>query len=398
MEEWKTKRSVAKAQFTRTEKSLRNLLVNEKSLEETIKRKFAEMSQRWQEVQNAHDVYMTMIAQESFDAEEEWIEDLLARFEVIEAEADQTLRKCAKVAQVTPKEEGSTVAKSDESSVEKGRLQLERLKLEKFDGDIRKYPAFKERFKLYIEPMCPKSQTAFLLRSHLESVVREEVENVEDDDSLLWQRLDSKYGNLRKYIDVVLQDLAKVTKGDGKAALHMIDTVEKSYRDLVRIGAGTEMSNSYIIAMIEKKLPEEMRTDWVKLIAEKEEVDSQTVFKLLMDFLGKWRRIIEYDAAAIRKGPEKKVGVTTHTAIKQGGTTKSEVCWVHEDGNHPVWKCKIFQMMAMKDKLDMVKQKQACHACLETTCQGAKNPEECQKNFKCLMSGCEKPHNVLLHQ
>ena len=60
---------------------------------------------------------------------------------------------------------------------------------------------------------------------------------------------------------MVLQDLAKVTKGDAKVALHMIDTVEKSYRDLVRIGSGTEMSNSYIIAMIEKKLPEEMRTD-----------------------------------------------------------------------------------------------------------------------------------------
>ena len=136
----------------------------------------------------------------------------------------------------------------------------------------------------------------------------------------------------------------------------------------------------------------------MKLIAEKEEVDSQMVFKLLMDFLGKWRRIIEYDAAAIRKGPEKKVGVTNHASTKQGSTAKSEVCWLHEDGYHPVWKCKISQMMSMKEKLDMVKQKQACTACLETTCQGAKNPEECQKNFKCLMSGCEKPHNVLLHQ
>ena len=50
---------------------------------------------------------------------------------------------------------------------------MERLKLEKFDGDIRYYPTFKERFKLYIEPMCPKSQTALVLRSHLDSVVRE---------------------------------------------------------------------------------------------------------------------------------------------------------------------------------------------------------------------------------
>ena len=398
MEELKNKRSVAKSQFTRTEKSLCKLLENEQSLEETIKRKFGEMSQRWQDVQNAHDVYMTMVPQDSFDKEEEWIDDLLVKFEAIEVDADQTLRKFTKVVQGKPKEEESKGGKSCESSVEKSRLQLKKLELEKFDGDIRKYPAFKERFKLYIEPMYPKTHIAFLLRSHLEAPVREEVENVEDDDSLLWQRLDYKYGNLRKYIDVILQDLSKVTKGDGKAALHMINTVEKAYRDLVRIGAGMEMSNSCIIAMIEKKLPEEMRKDWVKLIAEKEEVDCHSVFKLLMDFLERWRRIIEYDAAAIRVVIEKKAGVTNLATSKQGNAAKSEVCWLHEDGYHPVWKCKLFQMMPIKEKLDMVKQKQACEACLETSCQGAKNPDECHKKFRCLMTGCEKPNNVLLHQ
>jgi hypothetical protein len=246
--------------------------------------------------------------------------------------------------------------------------------------------------------MCPKSQTAFMLRSHLEPVVREEVENVEDNDTLLWQRLDSKYGNQLKYIDIVLLDLSKVSKGDGKAALHLINTVEKAYMDLVRIGSEQEMSNSYIIAMIEKKLPEEMRMDWVKFIAEKGEVDSSTIFKLLMSFLKRWRQIIEYDDAAIRKGPEKKVGTTHYASAKQGSAARSEVCWVHEDGNHPVWKCKIFQMMPIKDKLDLIKQKQACQACLETGCGGASNPEECRKNFKCRINGCEKPHNVLIHQ
>ena len=33
----------------------------------------------------------------------------------------------------------------------------------------------------------------------------------------------------------------------------MINTVEKAYRDLVRIGSEIEMSNSYMISMIEKK-------------------------------------------------------------------------------------------------------------------------------------------------
>ena len=181
---------------------------------------------------------------------------------------------------------------------------------------------------MYIEPMCPKSQTALVLRSHLDSVVREEVENVEDNVALLWQRLDSKHGQIWKYIDIVLSDLSKISQGDGMAALRMINMVEKSYRDLERIGAAMEMSNSYMIAMIKKKLTEEMRTDWVKFIAEKGKVNSQAVLRILMDFLAKWRRIIEYDAAAIRKTSEKKVvGRINHASdTRQKKETKSGVC------------------------------------------------------------------------
>ena len=398
MEEVKKKRSVMKAGFTRTEGSLRRLLGDEESLVETIKRKFGELGERWRELQETHDTYMTMVEDESFDKENEWVDDLLSRFEDIESCTDKALRKRSNIENPTVKVESSATNSQNEPPIEKSRLQLEKLKLDKFDGDLRKYPGFKERFKLYIEPMVPKAQVAFVLRSHLEPAVREDVENIEDDMSLLWQRLDAKYGNLRRYIDSVLLDLSKTTKGDGKAALDMINTVEKAHIDLQRIGAQAEMSNSYIIALIEKKLPEEMRMDWVKFIAEKGEVDSNAIFKLLMGFLKKWRQIIEYDAAAIRKVPEKKSGTTHHANVKQNGHTKSEVCWVHEDGYHPVWKCKIFQMMPMNEKLNLVKSKKACHACLETSCQGATDPEKCRKEFKCPISGCNKPHNILLHQ
>ena len=71
--------------------------------------------------------------------------------------------------------------------------------------------------------------------------MKEEVENVEDNVMLLWQRLDAKYGNVKKYVDLVLTDLSKVSKGDGSATLVMINTVEKSYRSgTYRSGVGDE--------------------------------------------------------------------------------------------------------------------------------------------------------------
>ena len=88
------------------------------------------------------------------------------------------------------------------------------------------------------------------------------------DDNLetLWQMLDKKYGNCGKLVDAILADLSKIPKGDGKQTLEMIKTVEKAYRDLSRMGRGNEMQNGTIIAMIERKLPEEIRFEWIKTV------------------------------------------------------------------------------------------------------------------------------------
>ena len=105
----------------------------------------------------------------------------------------------------------------------------------KFNGEIRKYPGFRDLFKKYIEPKCKESEKAFVLREYLEEAVKVEVANVEDDLDLLWQRLDTKYGNRRKYTDTILADLAKTSQGGIKAALELINTVEKAYQDLRKI-------------------------------------------------------------------------------------------------------------------------------------------------------------------
>ena len=459
MEDLKQKRAVAKSQFTRAEKSLRRLIESDDTVEEQISKRLIELSQKWQDIQDVHDEYATKVPAEQVEEEDRYIEEIEMRFEAIEKDAVVFLRKFVEKQRgpvvinnpsnkPTSKNEGTSDAIGGRSSqasdttlvlpanlneptatlgvettidqhpvIPKMRngsestnvveqpglmnvIKFEKQKFDIFEGDIREYPGFKERFTSYIEPRYSKSEAALCLRLQLSATVRDEVENIEDDVALLWQRLDLKYGNTRKYIDAVLSDISKLSKGDGMATLNMINMVEKSYRDLVRIGSETEMSNSFMISMIEKKLPEQMRIEWVKLVAEQGVTDSQVVFQLLMDFLAKWRKIIEYDAASIRKTSEKKIhGQANHmSGTKQRSQNKSDVCWVHEGGNHPVWKCKIFQMMPLKEKLEMVKQKQACHACFEISCPGAKNPEECAKNFKCPMKGCGKPHNVLIHQ
>ena len=300
MEDLKQKRAVAKSQFTRAEKSLRRLIESDDTVEEQISKRLIELSQKWQDIQDVHDEYATKVPAEQVEEEDRYIEEIEMRFEAIEKDAVVFLWKFVeKQRGPTSKNEGTSDAIGGRSSqasdttivlpanlneptatlgvettidqhpvmpkmrnglestnvVEQPGLmnviKFEKQKFDIFEGDIRKYPGFKERFTSYIEPRYSKSEAALCLRLQFSATVRDEVENIEDDVALVWQRLDLKYGNTRKYVDAVLSDISKLSKGDGMATLNMINMVEKSYRDLVRIGSETEMSNSFMINQLD---------------------------------------------------------------------------------------------------------------------------------------------------
>ena len=245
MEDLKQKRAVAKSQFTRAEKSLRRLIESDDTVEEQISKRLIELSQKWQDIQDVHDEYATKVPAEQVEEEDRYIEEIEMRFEAIEKDAVVFLRKFVEKQRgpvivntpsntPTSKNEGNSDATGGQSSqasdttlvlpaslngptaasgvdqhpvIPKARngseinsvaeqpglrnvIRFEKQKLEIFEGDIRKYPGFKERFTSYIEPRYSKSEAALCLRLQLSATVRDEVENIEDDVALLWQRLD----------------------------------------------------------------------------------------------------------------------------------------------------------------------------------------------------------------
>lgn len=413
-EDLKTRRATAKGQFTRSERRLKDALTSAESIPiSTIERRYDELNSKWVATQEAHDAYVAKIALENTsgteaDDEESWIDELNARFDSIEIDADRVIERLKQKNSSVKTEGTTTSAVSQDSSAQDGvnltsssssnSVQLERIKLEKFNGDIRKYPKFREQFELYVKPLCTPSQLPFVLRSHLVEDVREDVDNVDDDLETLWSRLDSKYGNCGKLVDAILADIARAPKGDGKSTLLMIDTVERAYRDLARMGKESEMKNGTILSMIEKKLPEEIRFDWVKTIAEKREEDADGRFTLLLELLKKWRIMIEYDQATIRRPAEKKSISHFTVSTSQGRRNETNTCWIHTSEKHPIWVCQSFKAKSVMERLAMVKQNKACQACLEINCPGVSNAEKCKKGFKCPVETCNKPHNRLLHQ
>ena len=406
----KVKRSTSKSQFTRWEKRLDELLSNPANVPvATIERRYLELREKWIDVHSAHDAYREALEAEGgkVDEEEAWMDEVTSRFDSIELRADDIIEKkkqppsssSASVEEARPMETTAT-ASSTREEIGKSSVQLERIKLEHFDGDIRKYPKFREQFELYVKPLCTASQIPFVLRSHLSDSVREEVDNIDDNLETLWSRLDKKYGNRGKQLDAILADIAKAPRGDGKSTLQMIMIVEKANRDLKRMGCESEMLNGTVLAMIEKKLPDEIRFEWIQAIAANEDADSEVKVPLMLKLLEKWRVMIEYDHAAIRKIPERKV-IANHTARSQLATTNKmkdkENCWIHTTEKHPIWVCQAFKAMQPNERRALAEEKGACIACLEVKCPGAQNSDKCKRKFRCTISGCKEAHNKLLH-
>ena len=75
---------------------------------------------------------------------------------------------------------------------------------------------------------------------------------------------------------MILADISRLPKGDEKTTLIMINTVEKAHRDLTRMHRASEMENGTILSMIEKRLPDDIRFDWIKLIAEKQDTPEES--------------------------------------------------------------------------------------------------------------------------
>ena len=325
-EQLKTSRATAKGQFTRSEKRLRDVVKNMENIPvATIERRYNELHSKWETLQEAHEKYVTSLRSASSpenpideDAENNWIDEIADRFDAIEIETDQRIEAlsiklssvktelASQAAASTVQDQPSTNQSSTIQLQMSNPIQLERIKLDKFNGDIRKYPKFKEQFELYVRPLCTETQLPFILKSHLVEQVKDEVDNVDDNMETLWERLDKKYGNCGKLVDAILADIAKASKGDSRSTLSMINIVEKAYRDLSRMGKESEMKNGTIISMIEKKLPEEIRYEWLQTIAENTESDTDEKFSLLLKLLSKFKTMIEYDQASIRKPTDKK--------------------------------------------------------------------------------------------
>ena len=300
--------------------------------------------------------------------------------------------------------------KTEEPAKKMTELKLERMKMPSFDGDIRNYPRFKNDFEKQVKPSIRSESTAYVLKSCLSKEPLEIVKNVDDDISEMWLRLDDRYGRLSKLTDAIMFDinqLKSVPEGEGSKFIDLVNVIERSYRDLMRINMQGEISNSTIVGLIEQKLPPSIKNMWCLEVSDKNTtVDERDKFPPLLEFLLKHRRAIEYSSNDLRT----KKSVRIESAInhvKEETSNDSEPlpqksesrqdddgCWIHETNGHTIYDCRAYLRAAPVERWDLVNEYRACRCCLKI----GHRSFNCYNHKECNKDGCKGIHHPTLHE
>ena len=98
--------------------------------------------------------------------------------------------------------------------------------------------------------------------------ISEEVDSLGDDIDQIRKRLDKKYGDAGKLVDAIMSEIKQMptcSNRDDQRVLEMINTIEKAHRDLKRLDLEKEIRNSTIVSIIEKRLPEDIQIEWIRI-------------------------------------------------------------------------------------------------------------------------------------
>ena len=283
-------------------------------------------------------------------------------------------------------------------------LKLQPMPLPKFDGDTREYPRFKDDFKNQVIPSISESQQSYVLKSCLTGTPLEVVKTVDHNISEMWRRLDDKYGEPTKVIDVIMYDIKRmqpIKDNENNKFVKLVDTIESAYRDLERLNLEREISNTSTVSMIEEKLPNDVYEKWAEKVkgCNGANIDKLNKFPALLEFLVERKSVIEYMSTDLRASASSHKGnihlaQETSNNVTDNETTERYRCWMHKNNSHGVHECTLFSEKTPEERIRLVKENRACWSCLKI---GHKS-SFCRSRRRCNEDECRGFHNPLLHE
>ncbi|XP_042876991.1 uncharacterized protein LOC122256399 [Penaeus japonicus] len=345
-------------------------------------------------------------------------------------ECEQT--KCdthCKLIGYQPKDDESGILQEKHSV----KLKIEPMKLPKFGGNIRNFPGFIDEFNSIVVPSYGKNPA--VLKQCLEGDPLRVIIGCERDYNEMISQLKKEYGEPRKLVDEVINDLKElkcIPDNDEWGFIHMVRKVERCFLDLKKVNLEREMNCVNIVSMIESILPREQKRRWV--LRSQDISDSTQYFAELLGFLTAERKVIEYCQSSVRSERSKRNSLNVNVCRETDSqllemikglqdelndtkalvsqvcmkvcnhiTIRDEVrgeqwCWVHEFNGHDTSVCGKFRSMSASERLELAKKRGSCFICLRV----GHISKNCNQIRKCTVkindALCNRRHHSLLHE
>ena len=398
-------REVERNEFVRRSKRLSDLLSGDVSgtVRSIVAAKVIEeiryLFQRCKMVHSEY-VYNCKRLDATFDADgDEWLEDIVELYNNVIRCATMYVGK-------------DTSAQFSNSGIQGNcEIKLPRIPLPEFNGNVKDFPRFKADFKTYVRPRLNKSVIAYVLKSCLTGPPLETVKNLADNEEVVWNRLEEKYGQPSKLIDSVLfelHEMKQLTDIDMKGMEKFATVIESAQTDLQRVGLEHELSNAYVINELEKKLPPKVRREWSLLVQGDSSLESsEERFKVFADFIMVQRRAVEYGNSKVRtdNGDSKVIddssGKDTQfrcdhakTTSDRGSEMSLDKCVIHRTDGHSLSRCNEFVKLSPRQRLEIITKHRCCWSCLVP----GHKASTCWYKKRCEVSECQRVHSPLLHE
>ena len=280
-------------------------------------------------------------------------------------------------------------------------FQMEKPKLPKFTGDVREYAIFKADFKHAIESRYSKRDSITLLRTCLKDKPLELIKGIGSDYDAAWEYLDSIYGDVRYVSDTITQDIVQfkaLQEGEDARFCDLVHLVNRCYNTLKEVGIPSDMNNSHMLSIIEKKMCASDRKVWSRDL--EREKQPATLHRLMswmtVEMKSRMRAI-----APVRNGSTNRRNVNT-----VGGKVEDEVrnwhkCWHCSDSSHWPDQCQKLAAMNYDDRVKAAKANHVCFSCLKKAGREHKMAN-CKRKRQCTKSEngiqCASFHHPLLHK
>ena len=266
--------------------NIRKIMSNEVIIE-TLERERQVLHEQFNKLSIIHDDFILKQGSE-MDSDKGFHAKISEEYTCLNRDIDQLVYKLTQVKIPSP----------PVAPVSQKNLQLEKIPLPSFDGDIRQYSRFRNDFVEMVMPTVgSKKQAAFVIRQCLSKSIINSIASCEDDVDKILQRLDDKYADPGKITDSIINDIRKfrsIETNNNKRLIEFINLIEWGYNDLKVLKLDKEVCNANVVSLIESKLPNELAMEWYRKIhMDDSNIDKRNKFPYILKFLMTERRALE---------------------------------------------------------------------------------------------------------